>query len=153
MMFVGSIDIAQTPLGWETGQKGIVYCFFDDESIDELHEKHRAAGATIVSPIENKPWGLREYTVRDLNGHYLRFGQGGSDRLATAEREPANTVAIVERLPTVAEYQGLIQAVGWAPGNEETYHEPNEEIEISQLTTFAGRLANLAFEICRMKSS
>jgi len=41
-----------------------------------------------------------------------------------------------------------IQAVGWAPGNEETYHEPNEEIEISQLTTFAGRLANLAFEIC-----
>ncbi|PYS51693.1 MAG: hypothetical protein DMG13_18175 [Acidobacteria bacterium] len=45
-----------------------------------------------------------------------------------------------------------IQAVGWAPGNEETYHEPNEEIEISQLTTFAGRLANLAFEICSMQS-
>lgn len=45
-----------------------------------------------------------------------------------------------------------IQAVGWAPGNEETYHEPNEEIEISQLTTFAGRLANLAFEICSMRS-
>jgi succinyl-diaminopimelate desuccinylase len=44
--------------------------------------------------------------------------------------------------------QAGIQAVGWAPGNEETYHEPNEEIEISQLTTFAGRLANLAFEIC-----
>src|SRR5437762_9273290 len=46
-----------------------------------------------------------------------------------------------------------IQAVGWAPGNEETYHEPNEEIEIVQLTTCAGKLANLAFEICRMKSS
>ena len=44
-----------------------------------------------------------------------------------------------------------IQAVGWAPGNEETYHEPNEEIEISQLTSFAGRLANLAFEICSMR--
>jgi succinyl-diaminopimelate desuccinylase len=47
--------------------------------------------------------------------------------------------------------QAGIQAVGWAPGNEETYHEPNEEIEISQLTTFAGRLANLALEICSMK--
>ena len=46
--------------------------------------------------------------------------------------------------------QSGIEAVGWAPGNEETYHEPNEEIEISQLTTFAGRLANLAFEICSM---
>ena len=48
--------------------------------------------------------------------------------------------------------QAGIQAVGWSPGNEETYHEPNEEIEIDQLTTFAGRLANLAFEICSMKT-
>jgi acetylornithine deacetylase/succinyl-diaminopimelate desuccinylase-like protein len=47
--------------------------------------------------------------------------------------------------------QAGIQAVGWAPGNEETYHEPNEEIEVSQLTTFAGRLANLAFEICSLR--
>jgi succinyl-diaminopimelate desuccinylase len=45
-----------------------------------------------------------------------------------------------------------IQAVGWAPGNEETYHEPNEEIEISELTTFAGKLANLAFEVCSMRT-
>jgi len=32
MMFVGSIDLVATPLGWKTGQVGIVYCFFDDES-------------------------------------------------------------------------------------------------------------------------
>ena len=44
-----------------------------------------------------------------------------------------------------------IEAVGWAPGNEATYHEPNEEIEIDQLTTFAGRLACLALEICSEK--
>ena len=41
-----------------------------------------------------------------------------------------------------------VQAVGWAPGDEATYHEPNEEIEVEQLVTFAGRLANLAFDIC-----
>src|SRR5207302_6916922 len=46
--------------------------------------------------------------------------------------------------------QAGIEAVGWAPGNEETYHEPNEEVEISQLTTFAGKLANLALEICSL---
>jgi acetylornithine deacetylase/succinyl-diaminopimelate desuccinylase-like protein len=40
-----------------------------------------------------------------------------------------------------------IDAVGWSPGDEETYHQPNEEIEIDQLVSFAGRLANLAFEI------
>jgi acetylornithine deacetylase/succinyl-diaminopimelate desuccinylase-like protein len=44
--------------------------------------------------------------------------------------------------------QAGIEAVGWAPGNEATYHEPNEEIEVEQLTTFAGRLACLAVEIC-----
>ena len=44
-----------------------------------------------------------------------------------------------------------IQAVGWAPGNEATYHEPNEEIEIGQLTQFAGRLACLALDVCSMK--
>jgi succinyl-diaminopimelate desuccinylase len=40
-----------------------------------------------------------------------------------------------------------VDAVGWAPGDEATYHQPNEEIEVDQLVTFAGRLANLAFEI------
>lgn len=32
MMFIASIDLAATPLGQATGQAGIVYCFFDDES-------------------------------------------------------------------------------------------------------------------------
>jgi hypothetical protein len=32
MMFLGSIDLAATPLGRTTGQPGIVYCFLDDES-------------------------------------------------------------------------------------------------------------------------
>jgi succinyl-diaminopimelate desuccinylase len=44
-----------------------------------------------------------------------------------------------------------VQAVGWAPGNEATYHEPNEEIEVDQLTVFAGRLACLALDVCASK--
>src|SRR5262249_730264 len=73
---------------------------------------HARNGATIYSPLESKPWGLREYTVRDLNGHYLRFGASGSDRSATAGREPATSIGIVERLPTVEEYRALVKAVG-----------------------------------------
>ena len=84
------------------------------EGIDALYGVHRRNGATVCSPLEAKPWGLREYTVRDLNGHYLRFGQRGSDRSATAGRAPATEVAIVERLPTPGEYLGLLRAVGWA---------------------------------------
>lgn len=44
-----------------------------------------------------------------------------------------------------------IQAVGWAPGHEATYHEPNEEIEVDQLVTFAGRMAQLAREIASLR--
>ena len=84
------------------------------EGIDALHDFHGRNGAAICSPLEAKPWGLREYTVRDLNGHYLRFGQRGTDRSATTGREPATDVAIVERLPTPEELQGLLRAVGWA---------------------------------------
>ena len=40
-----------------------------------------------------------------------------------------------------------VDAVGWAPGDEATYHQPNEEIAVDQLVVFAGRLAALAFEI------
>ena len=86
------------------------------EGIDALHDFHRRNGAAICSPLEAKPWGLREYTVRDLNGHYVRFGQRGSDRSATAGREPATDVAIVERLPTPQEYLALVRAVGWDRG-------------------------------------
>jgi acetylornithine deacetylase/succinyl-diaminopimelate desuccinylase-like protein len=45
-----------------------------------------------------------------------------------------------------------VDAVGWAPGDEETYHQPNEEIEIEQLVVFAGRLAALAVEIASEKA-
>ena len=82
------------------------------EGIDVLYSRHTRKGATIYSPLEAKPWGLREYTVRDLNGHYLRFGQRGSDR--SAGREPASDVVIVERLPTPEEHSVLVHAVGWA---------------------------------------
>jgi ribosomal protein S18 acetylase RimI-like enzyme len=82
------------------------------EGIDVLYDLHNRNGATIYSPLAVKPWGLREYTVRDLNGHFLRFGQRGSVR--PASREPATDVTIVERLPTPEEHLVLIQAVGWA---------------------------------------
>ena len=39
-----------------------------------------------------------------------------------------------------------IDAVGWSPGHERTYHQPNEEISVDQLTTFAGRLAAVTLD-------
>jgi len=39
-----------------------------------LCEFHRANGVEIVEVPRDQPYGLREYTVRDLDGYYLNFG-------------------------------------------------------------------------------
>src|SRR5258705_9868345 len=42
---------------------------------DELFAFHRANGVDVVEPPGDRPWGLRDYTVRDLDGNALTFGQ------------------------------------------------------------------------------
>ena len=41
---------------------------------DELHDFHRSRGVEITKPLDDRPYGLRDYTVRDLNGYHLSFG-------------------------------------------------------------------------------
>jgi GNAT superfamily N-acetyltransferase len=109
------VMFAQHP-GRDATVGGHWHAFMVDK-IDVLYDLHTRKGAVIHSPLETKPWGLREYTVRDLNGHYLRFGHESSDRSATSGRSSATAVEIVKRLPTVEEYQALVRAVGWAATN------------------------------------
>jgi catechol 2,3-dioxygenase-like lactoylglutathione lyase family enzyme len=51
---------------------GAVYFLVGDA--DALYEFHRRNGVEIVQEIEDRPYGVRNYTVRDLNGYYLVFG-------------------------------------------------------------------------------
>ena len=48
--------------------------FFVIGDADELYEFQRASGVEIVDPPAGRPWGLRDYTVRDLDGYALTFG-------------------------------------------------------------------------------
>src|SRR5205807_3687302 len=41
---------------------------------DALHELHRSKGVEIARPLDDRPYGLRDYTVRDLDGYHLTFG-------------------------------------------------------------------------------
>ncbi|MEO1164656.1 MAG: GNAT family N-acetyltransferase [Chloroflexota bacterium] len=43
--------------------------------VDDLHAQYKEAGVEILSEPEDKPWGFREFTIRDLNGHVLIFAQ------------------------------------------------------------------------------
>lgn len=42
---------------------------------DELYEFQRANGVDIVEAPADRPYGLRDYRIRDLNGYELGFGQ------------------------------------------------------------------------------
>ncbi len=37
--------------------------------IEELYTTLKAAGARITDDIENKPWGLRQFTIEDVDGN------------------------------------------------------------------------------------
>ena len=43
------------------------------EEVDSAFEDLSARGAEIVDPVEDKPWGMRQFTIRDLNGNLFHF--------------------------------------------------------------------------------
>lgn len=44
------------------------------DNADELYDFHQSNGVEIVDDIKDRPWGLREYRILDLDGNILRFG-------------------------------------------------------------------------------
>lgn len=49
--------------------------YFVVEDADALYDFHRATGVEIAEPIDDRDYGLRDYTVRDPYGYHLTFGQ------------------------------------------------------------------------------
>ena len=43
------------------------------EDLDATYEELKALAANIVEPLEKKPWGLRQFTVEDLDGNRFYF--------------------------------------------------------------------------------
>jgi uncharacterized glyoxalase superfamily protein PhnB len=43
--------------------------------IHELHEEFVRRGAPIVKPLEQRPWGQRDFYVVDLDGYILCFSE------------------------------------------------------------------------------
>lgn len=82
------------------------------KNVDEYYQNIKAKGAVIRSPPADMEWGLREMLVEDPDGHVLRFGQGIGRRKEKSSDLP-ETIVIVERRPTVDEYQQLVASVGW----------------------------------------
>jgi len=43
------------------------------EDLDATYHELQSSGANIVEPLEKKPWGLRQFTIADLDGNLFYF--------------------------------------------------------------------------------
>ena len=51
-------------------------CYIYVEDVDALHAEMQAAGVVHPNgPLGDKPWGVREFSILDLDGNLIRFGQ------------------------------------------------------------------------------
>ena len=67
-----SIQLSQVPSNHEIVPSGHLHIRVG-QPIDTLAEDYRIKGVEIISDPDNKPWGFREFTIKDLNGHILIF--------------------------------------------------------------------------------
>lgn len=70
-----NLDQVQVFLQQGTPAPAAAEVYFVVSDADELHEFHRGNGVTVVTPPGDRPYGLRDYRVRDLDGYELSFGQ------------------------------------------------------------------------------
>ncbi len=77
----------------ESGEIRPAWNFVHVGNADEALAAYRERGATIVEEIASRPWGMREFTIEDNNGHRFRIGHsegpvvtsdevGGSGKIA-----------------------------------------------------------------------
>jgi uncharacterized glyoxalase superfamily protein PhnB len=52
-------------------------CWIHANDVDSLAHFAGERGARITENVEDKPWGYRQFTVRDPDGHQLTFFQFG----------------------------------------------------------------------------
>jgi uncharacterized glyoxalase superfamily protein PhnB len=81
--------LTNTPFRAGHGANGpvIVWLNLDSrQAVDDLFVRWRDAGATILEPVEDKPWHLREFRVADPDGNQLRVFYDFNWELSAAQR-------------------------------------------------------------------
>ena len=42
---------------------------------DKVFKEHVENGAEVIESISDRPWGARQYVIKDVNGYHLKFAQ------------------------------------------------------------------------------
>lgn len=45
------------------------------EQVDVIYKEYTQKELAIISEPENKPWGMREFTIKDINGYTIRIAE------------------------------------------------------------------------------
>lgn len=92
--------------------------------LETLYELHRQKGAEIIDPLRNKDYGMADYIIREINGHYIIFAGHITEQGKSEDKLPA-TVRIIARKLTATEARQLSQSVGWSDKNDNSEPEPS----------------------------
>jgi hypothetical protein len=69
------------------------FAYWNVEGVDDLYQELAGRGALVTSKPQDKPWGLREFTLRTPDGHRITCGEvikaGRSVRRSRELPEPA----------------------------------------------------------------
>jgi catechol 2,3-dioxygenase-like lactoylglutathione lyase family enzyme len=108
------VELGQVSLHLIPGTPNPAGCsvYFVVGDADELFRFQQAGGATIVSPPTDRPWGLREFTVRDRDGYRLTFGHRLPETGPPVEIERVEVPVRLERrlaalLQDLAQHKGM----------------------------------------------
>lgn len=58
------------------------FAYIEVDGIDELHESVAGKGVEVISPLVGEPWGMREFGIRTVDGHRIRFGSPVRESIA-----------------------------------------------------------------------
>jgi uncharacterized glyoxalase superfamily protein PhnB len=51
------------------------YGYITVDDIDALYNEYQKSGVEFTQSVASKPWGMREFGIRTIDGHRLMFGQ------------------------------------------------------------------------------
>lgn len=51
------------------------FAYIDVENIEFLYQEFSTKGVEVLSRLEDKPWGQKEFAIRTVDGHRIMFGE------------------------------------------------------------------------------
>ena len=66
------------------GAPSSIALYMEASDLAAFHSRLEAAGARIVDPLAERPWGQEEFTVEDHEGNWLTFWEKSRHRLTTS---------------------------------------------------------------------